>query len=161
MRAEPSAGIARLPTSADGDVDEPLSGAVLARHLNRGEQHVGHLPMPANRLQPIAGLVLRPRLIRSRAPAVVLAPSSTRGADGGAHRIRRSELRACVLPDPLLHQACLPVREVSGHGAQVEKRKTPPGGGGGTPLLARLEPYRPRYRAGIGTLEIASRGDGR
>jgi len=33
-----------------------------------------------------------------------------------------------------------------------QKRRTPPGGGVGAPVVARLEPYRPRCRAGVGTL---------
>jgi len=34
----------------------------------------------------------------------------------------------------------------------VEEAKTPRDGGVGAPVVARLEPYRPRYRAGVGTL---------
>src|SRR5712664_4448137 len=42
-----------------------------------------------------------------------------------------------------------------------EKRNTPPEGGVGTPRLARLEPYRPRCRAGIGTLAASHQVAGR
>jgi hypothetical protein len=42
-----------------------------------------------------------------------------------------------------------------------EQRNTPPEGGVGTPWIARLEPYRPRYRAGIGTLAVFHQVAGR
>src|SRR5712664_2407365 len=42
-----------------------------------------------------------------------------------------------------------------------EKRNTPPEGGVGTPQLARLEPYRPRCRAGVGTLAASHQVAGR
>jgi hypothetical protein len=44
-----------------------------------------------------------------------------------------------------------PLREGSGHGAQG-RSENPSRGKVGAPRLARLEPYRPRYRAGVGTL---------
>jgi hypothetical protein len=42
-----------------------------------------------------------------------------------------------------------------------EQRKTPPEGGVGVPRIARLEPHRPRYRAGIGTLAAVRQVAGR
>jgi len=42
-----------------------------------------------------------------------------------------------------------------------KKRKTPPDGGVGAPMIARLEPYRPRCRAGVGTLAASHQVAGR
>jgi hypothetical protein len=42
-----------------------------------------------------------------------------------------------------------------------KRRKSPPGGGVGAPMIARLEPYRPRCRAGIGTLAASHQVAGR
>src|SRR5258708_3060486 len=42
-----------------------------------------------------------------------------------------------------------------------EKRKTPPDRRVGAPRVAGLEPYRPRYRAGIGTLAVIHQVAGR
>src|SRR5258705_2127890 len=42
-----------------------------------------------------------------------------------------------------------------------EKRRTPPSGGGGAPMIARLQPYRPRCRAGVGTLVAGHQVAGR
>src|SRR5712664_769279 len=55
----------------------------------------------------------------------------------------------------------LPFGRVLARAPGCEKRNTPPEGGVSTPQLARLEPYRPRCRAGVGTLAAGHQVAGR